>query len=142
MHRHGYKGRKLHRNGAQRKALLRGLAISLIEHHSIETTHQKAKELVPFIEPIITKAKQGDLAGRRGVISALNNLDASNELFDNLVPQMTGRNSGHVRIKRSRLRLGDNAQLSTVSFVDELKATDDGQDEAVPAQAAAEKVEA
>lgn len=124
MHRHGYKGRKLHRNDAQRKALLRGLAISLIEHHSIETTQPKAKELVPFIETIITKAKQGDLAGRRGVISKLGNLDAANELFDNLAPQMTARNSGHVRAKRSRMRLGDNAQLSIVSFVDELKSTE------------------
>jgi len=139
MHRHGYKGRKLHRNDAQRKALLRGLAISLIEHHSIETTHQKAKELVPFIETTITKAKQGDLAGRRGVISKLGNLNASNELFDNLAPQMTARNSGHVRIKRSRLRVGDNAQLSTVSFVDKLKATE--QEQSVE-PATAEKVEA
>ena len=74
MHRHGYQGRKLHRDSAQRKALMRGLSISLIEHGAIETTLPRAKELVPFIEPIITKAKKGDLASRRNVLSALNNL--------------------------------------------------------------------
>jgi large subunit ribosomal protein L17 len=71
MHRHGYQGRKLHRDSAQRTALLRGLAISLIEHGRIETTLPRAKELVPFVEPLITKAKKGDLASRRAVISGI-----------------------------------------------------------------------
>lgn len=120
MHRHGYKGRKLHRDSAQRTALLRGLAISLIEHGSIETTLPRAKELVLFIEPIITKAKRADLASRRAVLSALDNQTAMKLLVDQLAPQMTGRVSGHVRVRRSRLRIGDNAQLAHVSFVDEL----------------------
>lgn len=123
MHRHGYQGRKLHRDSAQRKALLRGLAISLIEHGTIETTLPRAKELVPFIEPLITKAKKGDLASRRAVISALNNRDATHTLVDELVGQMGSRVSGHVRIKRTRMRVGDNAQLATVSFVDTLVRT-------------------
>lgn len=121
MHRHGYKGRKLHRDEAQRKALLRGLAISLIEHGSIETTLPKAKELVPYIEKLITKAKKGDLTGRRAVLSALDNQLATNALVDGLAPQLDGRVSGHVRLKRTRLRVGDNAQMARVSFVDELK---------------------
>lgn len=121
MHRHGYQGRKLHRDSAQRTALLRGLAISLIEHGRIETTLPRAKELVPFVEPLITKAKKGDLASRRAVISALDNIAAANTLVDELVGHMTGRVSGHVRITRTRLRVGDNAQLATVSFVDEIK---------------------
>ena len=120
MHRHGYQGRKLHRDSAQRTALLRGFAISLIEHGAIETTLPRAKELVPFIEPIITKAKKGDLASRRAVLSALDNQAATMTLVDQLVPQMGGRVSGHVRITRTRLRVGDNAQLARVSFVDEL----------------------
>ena len=120
MHRHGYQGRKLHRDSTQRKALMRGLSISLIEHGAIETTLPRAKELVPFIEPIITKAKKGDLASRRNVLSALNNLDATNTLVDQLAPQMGGRVSGHVRIKRTRMRVGDNAQLARVEFVDTL----------------------
>lgn len=120
MHRHGYQGRKLHRDSAQRKALLRGFAISLIEHGKIETTLPRAKELVPFIEPIITKAKRGDLASRRAVLSALDNQTAMKTLVDQLAPQMTGRVSGHVRITRTRLRVGDNAQLAVIEFVDKL----------------------
>ena len=87
MHRHGYEGRKLHRDSAQRKALMRGFAISLIEHGKIETTLPRAKELVPFIEPIITKAKRGDLASRRAVLSALDNQLAMRTLVDQLAPQ-------------------------------------------------------
>ncbi len=121
MHRHGYQGRKLHRDEAQRKALMRGLAISLIEHGRIETTLPRAKELVPFIEPLITKAKKGDLAARRQILSALDNQLATKRLVDELAPQMNTRDSGHVRVVRSRLRVGDNAQLATISFVDELK---------------------
>lgn len=120
MHRHGYQGRKLHRDSAQRTALLRGFAISLIEHGKIQTTLPRAKELVPFIEPLITKAKKGDLASRRAVLSALDNQIATNTLVDQLAPQLTGRVSGHVRIRRTVSRVGDNAQLATVSFVDEL----------------------
>ena len=121
MHRHGYQGRKLHRGSAQRKALLRGFAISLIEHGKIETTLPRAKELVPFIEPIITKAKRGDLASRRAGLSALDNQTAMKTLVDQLAPQMTGRVSGHVRITRTRLRVGDNAQLAVIEFVDKLE---------------------
>lgn len=120
MHRHGYKGRKLHRDDGQRTALLRGLAISLIEHGSIETTLPKAKEVLPFLETLITKAKKGGLHNRRQVISALDNISASNQLVDELAPQLTGRTSGHLRITRTRLRVGDNAQLASISFVDTL----------------------
>ena len=121
MHRHGYQGRKLHRDTDQRTALFRGLAISLIEHGSIETTLPKAKDLVPFFEVLITKAKKGDLHNRRQIISALSNIQAANTLVDEIAPQLAGRVSGHVRITRTRLRVGDNAQLASVSFVDTLK---------------------
>jgi large subunit ribosomal protein L17 len=118
MHAHGYKGRKLHRDRDQRRALLRGLAISLIEHGAITTTLPKAKEVLPFVEVLITKAKKGDLHNRRQVLSELANLDATTRLVDVIAPQLTGRVSGHLRIKRAALRVGDGAQLATVSFVD------------------------
>ena len=121
MHRHGYQGRKLHRDRAQRTALFRGLAGSLIEHGEIETTLPKAKDLVPYIEKLITKAKKGDLNARRQIIAAVNPKEAAHKLVDEIAPQLSGRVSGHVRIKRTRLRVGDNAQLAKVSFVDELK---------------------
>lgn len=122
MHRHGYKGRKLGRERDQRRALLKGLATSLVMHGKIETTLPKAKELVRYIEKVITKAKKGDLANRRHVISALATQAAAFKLVDEIAPQLKGRTSGHVRVERTRLRVGDGAQMATIAFVDELKA--------------------
>ncbi len=121
MHRHGYKGRKFGRERDQRRALMKGLATNLVEHGKIETTLPKAKELVRYIEKLITKAKRGDLASRRMVIASLNTQAAAFKLVDEVAPQLKGRNSGHVRVKRTRVRLGDGAEMATIAFVDELK---------------------
>ncbi len=123
MHRHGYKGRKFSRETDQRRALIKGLATSLVEYGKIETTLPKAKELVRYIEKVITKAKKGDLHNRRQVIAALSTQTAAFKLVDEIAPQLTGRTSGHVRVKRTRLRVGDGAQMATIAFVDELKPT-------------------
>lgn len=123
MHRHGYQGRKLGRERDQRKALIKGLATSLVEHGRIETTLPKAKELSRYIEKVITKAKQGDLAGRRQVIAALSTREAAYTLVDQIAPQLTARNSGHVRVKRTRLRVGDGAQMAIIEFVDTIDRT-------------------
>ena len=121
MHRHGYRGRKLDRQRDQRRALLKGLATSLVMEESIETTLPKAKELVRYIEKLITKAKKGNLANRRAVIAGLSTQVAAVKLVDQIAPQLTGRTSGHVRVERTRLRVGDGAQMAIVEFVDELK---------------------
>lgn len=121
MHRHGYQGRKFGRERDQRKALIKGLATQLVVHGSIETTLPKAKEVVPYVEVLITKAKRGDLHNRRQVIAGLSTLEAAHKLVDEIAPQLGGRTSGHLRIKRTRARVGDNAELARVSFVDELK---------------------
>lgn len=121
MHRHGYRGRKLGRKRDQRRALLKGLATSLVMEESIETTFPKAKELVRYIEKLITKAKKGNLANRRAVIAGLSTQVAAVKLVDQIAPQLTGRTSGHVRVERTRLRVGDGAQMAIVEFVDELK---------------------
>ena len=121
MHRHGYKGRKLGRERDQRRALLKGLATSLVMEESIETTLPKAKELVRYIEKLITKAKKGNLANRRAVIAGLSTQVAAVKLVDQIAPQLTGRTSGHIRVERTRLRVGDGAQMAIVEFVDELK---------------------
>ncbi len=120
MHRHGYKGRKLHRERDQREALIKGLADSLIKYESIETTLPKAKEVVPYVEKLITKAKKGDLHSRRQVISSLHTIATAHKLVDEVAPKLSGRTSGHLRIERTRLRRGDNAQLARISFVDDL----------------------
>lgn len=121
MHRHGYKGRKFGRERDQRRALLKGLATNLVDHGSIETTLPKAKELVRYIEKLITKAKKGDLASRRQVIAGLTTQSAAFKLVDEVAPQLSGRSSGHVRVKRTRVRKGDGAEMASISFVDELK---------------------
>jgi len=121
MHRHGYKGRKFHRETDQRRALMKGLADSLVKYESIETTLPKAKEIVPYIEKLITKAKKGDLHNRRQIIASLQTVESAHKLVDDIAPKLTGRDSGHVRVERTRVRRGDNVQLARVSFVDDLK---------------------
>ena len=120
MHRHGYQGRKFHRERDQRNALIKGLADSLVKYEAIETTLPKAKEIVPYVEKLITKAKKGDLHNRRQVISGLQTVASAHKLVDELAPKMQGRTSGHLRIERTRVRRGDNTQLARVSFVDDL----------------------
>lgn len=122
MHRHGYKGRKFGRERDQRRALIKGLATSLVIEERIETTLPKAKELVRYIEKLITKAKRGDLANRRQVIAGLSTQAAANKLVDLIAPQLTARNSGHVRVSRTRLRVGDGAQMASIEFVDKIDA--------------------
>lgn len=120
MHRHGYKGRKFGRERDQRRALLKGLADSLIKYESIETTLPKAKELVPYAEKLITKAKKADLHSRRQIIAKLQTIESAHKLVDDIAPKLNGRVSGHLRIERTIMRRGDNAQLAKVSFVDDL----------------------
>ena len=122
MHRHGYVGRKFGRETDQRRALIKGLATSLVMEGKIETTLPKAKELTRYIEKLITKAKKGDLANRRMIIAGLSTQVAAFKLVDEIAPQLTGRAGGHVRVERTRLRIGDGAQMATIEFVDELKA--------------------
>jgi large subunit ribosomal protein L17 len=87
----------------------------------IETTLPKAKELVRYIEKLITKSKKGGLHNRRQVIAGLSTEAAAFKLFDEIAPQLTGRTSGHVRVERTELRIGDGTQMATISFVDDLK---------------------
>ena len=120
MHRHGYKGRKFGRECDQRTALTRGLMRSLFIHKSIDTTLAKAKEIRRPAEKLITLAKKGDLASRRLVIARLNDQLIGNDLVDNVAPQIK-RNSGFLRIEHNGFRRGDNAEMATISFVDDIK---------------------
>lgn len=121
MHRHGYQGKKFGRESGPRRALIKGLAESLILHESIVTTQPKAKELVPYVEHLITKAKKGDLHNRRQIVSALNTVESAHKLVDEIAPKLGARSSGHLRIVKEGSRRGDNAPMARVSFVDDLK---------------------
>ena len=119
MHRHSYKGRKFGRETDQRLALTRGLMCSLIRYQSITTTLARAKEIRRKMEKLITMAKKGGLHNRRLVIARLNDLEAATILVDIIAPQIE-RNSGYLRIERAGFRRGDNSEMATISFVDEL----------------------
>ncbi len=119
MHRHGYKGRKFGRETDQRLALRRSLMRALIEHQSITTTLAKAKEIRRGTEKLITLAKRGGLANRRLVIARLNSVELGNLLVDVIAPQIK-RDSGYLRIEHAGYRRGDNAEMGTISFVDEI----------------------
>lgn len=139
MHRHGYKGRKFGRERDQRQALIKGLADSLVKYESITTTLPKAKEIVPYTEKLITKAKKGDLHSRRQVISGLQTLESAHKLVDELAPKMKGRNSGHLRVEKLGARRGDRAEMAKVSFVDDLKEAPVAKPAAKPATSTAAK---
>ena len=129
--RHLVVGRRLSVTPSHRLAILRNMSQSLIEHGQIKTTLPKAKELVRFIEPLITQAKKGTLHARRLVISRLNDriqvdqhndevLDESivQKLFNVVGPAMADRNGGYTRIiKTAQWRIGDAADLVIVQLV-------------------------
>ena len=120
MHRHGYKGRKFGRETDQRRALKRGLMRALIENQSITTTLARAKEIRRETEKLITIAKKGGLANRRILISRLDVLKTADRLMDVIAPQVK-RDSGYLRIERAGFRRGDNTEMATISFVDNIE---------------------
>lgn len=119
-HRHGYKGRKFGRETDQRRALIKGLASELVEHGAIVTTIEKAKELTPYINKLVTKAKKADLHSRRQLISSLSTETAAHKLMDEVAPKLNARTSGYTRIERLDARRGDLAVMARISFVDDL----------------------
>ena len=124
MHRHGLKGRKFGRKTDERKALTRGLMCSLIEHQSITTTLARAKEIRRETEKLITIAKRGGLANRRLLISRLNSMETADFLMDKVAPQVK-RDSGYLKIERAENRKGDNTEMATISFVDDIEIKED-----------------
>ena len=116
--RHKVSGRGFGRNTKQRKALLRGLVTSLFVHLKIETTVAKAKEAKKLAERLITFGKKGNLHSRRVALSYLPNKDVITRLFNLIAPKLSNRNSGYLRIIRTRTRPGDNSEMAVLEFVD------------------------
>jgi len=116
--RHRVAGKGFGRNTNQRKALLRGLVVSLFEHLKIETTLAKAREAKRLAERVITLARKGDLSSRRLALSYIPNKKVINKLFDKVIPSITHRESGYLRIIKTRFRAGDNSQMAVLEFVD------------------------
>lgn len=116
--RHQVKGRKLKRTASHRDALLRNLALSLILHKRIKTTVAKAKELRTFVEPLITKARKGDLNNKRLVMSELRSKEAGKALFGEVVEKIGDRKGGYTRVIKLGHRQGDAAEMAIVELVD------------------------
>lgn len=116
--RHNKKFNHLSRKKGHRDALLRNQAISLIMHKRIFTTVAKAKALRVFAEPIITRCKKDDMANRRLVFSYLQNKEAIKELFGPIAEKVADRPGGYLRILKTGHRLGDNAEVCMIEFVD------------------------
>ena len=131
--RHLKKGRKLNRTSSHKKALLRNLATALITHKKIHTTLAKAKELRPYIEKLITRAKKSyikeqnnllpegaklDVHSRRIASSYLYGKAAVQALFDEIAPKVVDRAGGYTRIVKTGIRQGDSAKTAIIQLVD------------------------
>ncbi len=116
--RHNKKFNHLSRKKGHREALLANLAISLIEHKRIFTTLAKAKALRVYAEPLITRSKKDDTQNRRLVFSYLQNKEAVKELFGVISEKVATRPGGYLRILKTGHRLGDNAEMAMIEFVD------------------------
>jgi large subunit ribosomal protein L17 len=131
--RHRVAGRHLGRTSEHRLAMRRNMVSSLFEHGTISTTIQKAKNVKPFAEKLITLAKKGDLASRRRAIALLNDRSIVEDqdgskvkvgtvigrLFSDIGPKYIERPGGYTRIIRlSKRRLGDNGQLCLLQLVE------------------------
>lgn len=131
--RHLVKGRNLTRTSSHKKALMKNLATSLFEHKSIVTTEAKAKELRPYAEKLITKARVAlqrektgtlpegqkiDIHSRRIVGRFIKNKAVLQELFDTIAPATAERNGGYTRIIKLGFRRGDASREAMIQLVD------------------------
>ena len=116
--RHHSKTKKFGRKANVRLALMRGLALSLIEHGKITTTEARAKALRPYVEKLVTKARKGDVAARRLVSSRLGGQpDATKKLVDVIAKDYADRPGGYTRIVKMPRRQGDAAPMAVIEFV-------------------------
>lgn len=128
--RHNYSGRKLKRTASHKRALMANLATSLFEHKRLITTVAKAKELRPFAEQLITRAKNAyagersaeatgvDVHSRRMVGRYIRNKAVLQELFDTIAPAVAERAGGYTRIVKLGNRRGDTAAEALIELVD------------------------
>lgn len=116
--RHRKSGRKLGRDAAHRRSLMRNLVTALIEHERLQTTDAKAKELRSVADKLITLGKRGDLHARRQAAATIRDKDLVRKLFDVLGPRYAERQGGYTRIIKLGNRQGDAAPVSLIELVD------------------------
>ena len=116
--RHRRKGKKLGVNPSHRRALLANLAENLIIHKRIKTTDARAKALRRYIEPLVTKAKKGDVNSIRMIARKIRHKNILNILLSDIAPVYEKRNGGYTRIIKLGFRDNDRASVSLIEFVD------------------------
>ncbi len=116
--RHRKKTAKLQRNASQRKALLSGLACSLIRERRIRTTLARAKALRPVAERLVTLGKRGDLHARRQAAAFLRHKEVVSKLFGDVAPACSDRQGGYCRIIKLGPRFSDSAPMAYIEWVD------------------------
>ena len=119
--RHRNAGRKFKRTPSHRRMLLRNLATALLEHGRIETTLAKAKELQPYVEKVITLAREGwNLNNFRRANAILTQKKVAFALFHEIGPRFAGRPGGYTRIyKLNKVRQGDAAPMAVIALLGE-----------------------
>ncbi len=115
--RHRKTGRRLGRTTAHRKALMRNMVTSLLEHERIVTTTPKAKELRKVADKMISLGKRGDLHARRQALSFIRDKRVVDKLFDKLSNEYMDRNGGYTRIIQTGNRIGDAAPMAIIELV-------------------------
>ena len=115
--RHRKKGKTLDRNSASRKALVRGLAVSLVLYEKMKTTQGRVKVIRPFVERLVTRAKENTLANRRHLLSLVPHEMVVRKLLEVLGPRYKSRKGGYTRIVKLMPRKGDQAQMAQIEFV-------------------------
>jgi large subunit ribosomal protein L17 len=116
--RHRNDHRKLGRTSAHRRAMLRNLVTSLLEHERVRTTDAKAKEVRRVAERMITLGKRGTLHARRQALRTVRSKQVASKLFDSLAPRYGARAGGYTRIFKLGPRPGDRAPMSLIELVD------------------------
>lgn len=127
--RHRKDHRKLNRSVSHRRAMLRNLVTSLLDHEEVRTTDAKAKEVRRMAERMITLGKRGTLAARRQALRTIRTTEVAAKVFDVLADRYDGRPGGYTRIMKLGRRHGDNAPVSLIQLIPE----GEGADEARPA---------
>lgn len=117
--RHNNTGRRLGRNSSHRKAMMRNMVTSLLEHEKITTTDARAKELRKLADKLITLGKRGDLHARRQAAEVIFNKTVVAKLFERIAPRYADRPGGYTRIIKLGSRSGDNASTSMIELVEE-----------------------
>jgi large subunit ribosomal protein L17 len=107
----------------RRRALLRGLASSMLIHEGITTTETRAKELRRFVERLVTISKRGDVPARRLALKRLPNKLLVEKLFAVYGPRYQNRPGGYTRIIKLGPRHGDAAPMARIEFVEEAEGT-------------------